>query len=1110
MHAPSLATGTTLPGVGHAHAHDANDPMVGRELNSYRLLQRIGQGGMGMVYLGQHAMIGRKAAVKVLKAELCQDQEVVERFYQEARAVGQLAHENIIDVYDFGRTDEGQVFFVMELLEGNTLGERLKKGPLSFQEAQPLLLQLAEALSAAHEKGITHRDIKPENIFLVPRSSGPAKVKVLDFGLAKLAAPGSVKERLTQAGTILGTPHYMSPEQIDGGRIDTRSDIYSFGAVMYEMFAGRPPFEGDTVGALLKGHLFIPPPPLQANPALRVPALVAKIVARALQKKAENRYSRFSDLIADLRDAASDTALVGAPGSRVSSGSRAPLVWIGGAVVAAAAAVAVLSWAPWREEAPAPPPAPVVASAPTLDQAALQAKALNALRDGLSASNKAQQARSAEALGALRDTASAANVRALLRQNDPVLVQSAALALGELGDTASKAELNTARSAFPESSPARTAIDQALSQLGDEEATQRLLARLDAQEESERLAAALFLAARGESKAEPALLALVASSDPAIKKRAPDVLRALLGIGNDEAQKRLEDLLANESPEARLSAAEVLAEAGDSRGQESAAEIFSTGAPAYKLLAARTLVLLGDYSGYRTFVEALSNSKAETREAGLAGLALLGDTKALPEVAPVFEKDSEPLVRLAAARTIVEIVGLSPELLAESSADWLSGALASQDANQRAAAARALPAIAAEDAPAKLALLAKDESPDVRKATADALGGLIQGGNAQAVDAARGLLTDKNAEVATAAVSALALSKDEKLTKEALGTAESGPGALAAAGVLAARGDQEAKETIRKASRSSDAKERALAFAAADQAGDVETLKKGLKDKSPAARLAAAKGLAARGDKDALAVLDTLSKDQDAGTATEAQGALASLGAVPAEQEDAPWPSNASIEVKRKYIEQSRKMPIRQAFRRLLRGIHDTDAAAQSESVSAVASLEAKDPESAKKLYRSAISAARLPEIRKQAKAALARLLLRGPAAEVATPAPSTAPQETPQEDPSIDESEKEKDYGMLISTAGVYVDRGKYKEGIDRYKRAQEIKNESRIDFELGNAYRRWGDTTFGDDKARLSRYKSAKAAYQRYQSRGGQQAAKVSSYVAELDRQIKKLSGQ
>jgi len=238
--------GTRLPqGVG----------LVGRTVGErYRILGRIGEGGMGTVYLCEHIALGKRMAVKVLRPEFSRDEELLRRFQHEARAASQIGQENIIDVFDFGHTAEGSAYFVMEALEGESLGRILtREGPMSLQRALPILMQICRALGAAHQRGIVHRDLKPENVFVVRREDGADFVKVLDFGISKSALASEAK-RLTRAGSIIGTPEYMSPEQAAATSVDHRSDIYGFGVVAYEMLTGRLPFQGETPLATLLKH----------------------------------------------------------------------------------------------------------------------------------------------------------------------------------------------------------------------------------------------------------------------------------------------------------------------------------------------------------------------------------------------------------------------------------------------------------------------------------------------------------------------------------------------------------------------------------------------------------------------------------------------------------------------------------------------------------------------------------------------------------------------------------------------------------------------------------------------------------------------------------------
>ena len=263
--------------------------LAGRQLGAYRLVTELGAGGMGTVYYAEHAVIGRRAAVKVLDPAMARDAGVVSRFFAEARSVNAIRHPNIVDVVDLGQDGE-TYFLVMELLEGETLGARLERVRRIEPEAlASILRECASALNAAHQRGMVHRDLKPENIFLATAHGGAEVVKLLDFGIVKLR--GESKDDLvhTQQGMLLGTPTYMSPEQCQARTdLDARSDIYSLGVVLYEALTGRRPFERNSVLALLAAHqVDIPEPPHEVERS--VPRHVSDVVMRALAKERERR-----------------------------------------------------------------------------------------------------------------------------------------------------------------------------------------------------------------------------------------------------------------------------------------------------------------------------------------------------------------------------------------------------------------------------------------------------------------------------------------------------------------------------------------------------------------------------------------------------------------------------------------------------------------------------------------------------------------------------------------------------------------------------------------------------------------------------------------------------
>src|SRR5690349_9246805 len=237
--------------------------MQGAILGSYRIVRKLGHGGMGTVWLAEHTLLGRRAAIKLLHPAYSAEPQSVRRFFNEARAATSIADPGIIQVFDFGRNELGVAYIVMEFLDGEPLDARLKRlGRLPLGAALRIIRQVATSLAAAHERGIVHRDLKPENVFLVrdPEVAGQERTKVLDFGIAKLASegPGAVH---TQTAVVMGTPRYMSPEQCRGaGKIDHRSDIYSLGCLLFHLVAGTPPFEGEGGGDVIAMHLREPAP----------------------------------------------------------------------------------------------------------------------------------------------------------------------------------------------------------------------------------------------------------------------------------------------------------------------------------------------------------------------------------------------------------------------------------------------------------------------------------------------------------------------------------------------------------------------------------------------------------------------------------------------------------------------------------------------------------------------------------------------------------------------------------------------------------------------------------------------------------------------------------
>ena len=269
----------------------------GAQIGQYRVLRKIGEGGMGAVFLAEHTLIGRRAAIKVLLPALSQQREIVDRFFNEARATTSIPDPGIVQVFDFGFDQTGSAYIVMEFLEGEPLNDRLKRlGLLPASDALRITRQAAGSLAAAHARGIVHRDLKPDNLFMVrdPEAPGGERPKILDFGIAKL---GNDQNRMrTQTGALMGTPVYMSPEQCRGaGTVDHRSDIYSLGCVLYHLIVGRPPFDMEGMGEIISAHL-VQPPPAPSQMALGIPPGLDELVLRCLAKSPDQRFQTMVDL----------------------------------------------------------------------------------------------------------------------------------------------------------------------------------------------------------------------------------------------------------------------------------------------------------------------------------------------------------------------------------------------------------------------------------------------------------------------------------------------------------------------------------------------------------------------------------------------------------------------------------------------------------------------------------------------------------------------------------------------------------------------------------------------------------------------------------------------
>ena len=293
----TLPSGEARP-LGHS---GATDPYLGVVLkDSYRVERRLGEGGMGAVYLAEHQALRKKVAVKVLGPEFAHQAELKQRFLREARAAAAISDDHVVEIYDFGETPDGSAFIAMEYLEGVDLAVLLQREVrLPWPRARDIALQICQALQAAHDRGIVHRDVKPANCFCLEGD----RIKVLDFGIAKVQDPDAdIGQALTRAGTIFGTAEYMSPEQARGDPHDHRVDVYALGVIVYQMLAGRTPFVADSFMGLLRQHMYeAPPRPGELAPEAEIPAGAEGVVLKALQKDPALRFASMAEMAAALR-----------------------------------------------------------------------------------------------------------------------------------------------------------------------------------------------------------------------------------------------------------------------------------------------------------------------------------------------------------------------------------------------------------------------------------------------------------------------------------------------------------------------------------------------------------------------------------------------------------------------------------------------------------------------------------------------------------------------------------------------------------------------------------------------------------------------------------------
>jgi eukaryotic-like serine/threonine-protein kinase len=362
--------GALMP-VAHV---DGNDPMIGTVVGGrYRITGLLGEGGMGRVYTGEQQMgtAVRKVAVKTLLQEFSKDPQVVARFMRECGTVVELEHPNTIKFYDFGQTDSGDLYIAMEFVDGKPLSEIIEReGAMTFERVDKIMKQICGSLHEAHEKGVVHRDLKPENVILTTRAGETDFVKVLDFGIAKRhdQADSKKEQKLTQAGMVLGTPPYMSPEQFTGKELDRRSDIYSLGVMSYEMLTGRLPFDANTPWEWATQHMTQQPFPFEQTGAIaaQIPPPMKSAIMRALSKDPNGRQATAKQFFEELSAGGQRLSAVdvGAPAVGGASTEAFPMAGGGGGGGGAPRAGNTQIGEPFIPPVEAAPPPPMMDVAP--------------------------------------------------------------------------------------------------------------------------------------------------------------------------------------------------------------------------------------------------------------------------------------------------------------------------------------------------------------------------------------------------------------------------------------------------------------------------------------------------------------------------------------------------------------------------------------------------------------------------------------------------------------------------------------------------------------------------------------------------------------------------
>ncbi len=655
--------------------------LLGKSLGPYQVDKVIGEGGMGVVYLGEHPTIARKVALKVLRPELSLRDSLVERFIREARAVNTIGHDNIVNIYDFGKTPFGSFYIVMEHLEGQDLRTLLEvEGPQPLNRARTVLRCIGAALAAAHAKGFIHRDVKPENIMLT-RLLGKEHAKLLDFGIVKLLTDQSAFETLT-GGAPLGTPQYMSPEQFEQGDIDNRADIFSMAAVIYELITGELAYPGKgpvEVRKMQKERT--PTAPSLLREDIYISRRLDAALLWALSPQPDNRCSRMVDLITafeegyqesqagpppDLQSFDDKTDITAAHYPARSGRSRL-LLGVGLLVLACAIGAALFLLLTGSDGVgPARPPssdprkaaadmAHVAAADATPEQPARPADpaalARELVSDALKATEASRRVAAIKLIGAVGVPLMVPQLEAALTDPDPGVRRAAALALGAAGASEVIPALRKALA----SSVGYAAVDvaQALAQLGDRTGRQRLTRELKQARDDFRRKYALHALGRVKDPAARGWWKLLRGQrliNPTLRITA---LGYLAAAGESRARKELEEAARTGDWSARIQASAALWPANQALARKVLTEATASAPPKIQAKAAAELARFGVLDAGKTLLEFLDNSRVKLgpaqRSACIVALGRIPGDDAIKQALAGVLTDPDDGVALAAA-----------------------------------------------------------------------------------------------------------------------------------------------------------------------------------------------------------------------------------------------------------------------------------------------------------------------------------------------------------------------------------------------------------------------------------------------------------------------------